>query len=723
MLTTILDLALVIIAFGLIIFFHELGHFLAARWAGIRVLAFALGFGPAAFSWRKGLGLRRGSSEREYHTRIDALAAGATTTEGARSTYHTISPTEYRLNYLPFGGYVKMLGQDDMDPTRTSSARDSYQSCKPWKRMIVISAGVIANIIIAAILFMIVFKVGLPTEPARVGSIAPGSAAGKAIASNASLLGVTQRGLLPGDRVVSINGGRAASFQDLVLASAMARPGKPIELVVERPGLPANLTFSITPETSPISGMLELGIGPAVSTRVQKIQAGAEAEWAAATERAGLRGVTPGMRLASLGPSRDDLHPVESAQAIADALRAADGAPIALAFSDTGFRHMHHVELAPRPGLERADLNPDPKTLTILDHIAGLAPVMRVASVPSGARHGLLPGDVFVRLGAAEYPSIAEGIMEIQSHRKRTIPVVVERTDAQGNTTRVSLTPSVDKNGRIGFGVDDTRNDSTLVARPPERIRPLDAAGDALATPAARSAITRPGTRILAVEGAPVASFDDVRNAIVRACRAALAGATEPQTRPVSITLTISPPIPVEPTALAPTETVTLLLSPDDAQRIAALPWEVPFTLGAFFELEQTTLKADNPLHAVSMGIAETHRWMMMTYATFVRLFQGTVKVEHLKGPVGIAHIGTIVASQGTLKLLFFLALVSVNLAVVNFLPLPIVDGGQFLFLVYEQIKGKPVPEAIQGFATLAGLVLIGCMFLIVTFNDIRGLF
>lgn len=106
-----------------------------------------------------------------------------------------------------------------------------------------------------------------------------------------------------------------------------------------------------------------------------------------------------------------------------------------------------------------------------------------------------------------------------------------------------------------------------------------------------------------------------------------------------------------------------------------------------------------------------------------MRLFQGTVKVEHLKGPVGIAHLGTLVASQGTLKLMFFLGLVSVNLAVVNFLPLPIVDGGQFIFILYEQIKGKPVPMGVQNAATLAGLALIGCMFLIVTFNDIRGLF
>src|SRR5688572_1935555 len=100
---TVLDLLLVIVCFGLIIFVHELGHFLAARWAGIRVLAFAMGFGPAAFSYRKGLGWRRGSSEAEYATELKENGLHPRD-PGAPS------PTEYRFNWLPFGGYVKMLG-------------------------------------------------------------------------------------------------------------------------------------------------------------------------------------------------------------------------------------------------------------------------------------------------------------------------------------------------------------------------------------------------------------------------------------------------------------------------------------------------------------------------------------------------------------------------------------------------------------------------------------
>ncbi len=111
------DLLLVVLGFSLIVFVHELGHFVAARWAGIRVLAFALGFGNAVVSYRKGMGWRRGSSEPDYLKLLRAEAAGAPTVEGASTPVSEISPTEDRINARPLGGSVKLLGQDDLDPT------------------------------------------------------------------------------------------------------------------------------------------------------------------------------------------------------------------------------------------------------------------------------------------------------------------------------------------------------------------------------------------------------------------------------------------------------------------------------------------------------------------------------------------------------------------------------------------------------------------------------
>lgn len=170
------------------------------------------------------------------------------------------------------------------------------------------------------------------------------------------------------------------------------------------------------------------------------------------------------------------------------------------------------------------------------------------------------------------------------------------------------------------------------------------------------------------------------------------------------------------------TEHVKWTITPDEAGAVAKLGWKSPLD-PTLFQPATLELKADGPLQAISMGLRETKKAMVQTYLTLARLAQGTVKVEHLKGPVGIAHVGTLLAERGTTWLLFFMAAISINLAVINFLPLPIVDGGQFLFILYEQITGKPVSVAVQNVAALVGLALIGCMFLIVTYHDITNLF
>src|SRR5256885_12825426 len=88
------DLVLVMLGFGLIVFLHELGHFLAARWAGIRVLAFAVGFGLALLSYRKGLGIQAGSSEAHY---MELVRKRASITGGEHKPLSSISATEYRF--------------------------------------------------------------------------------------------------------------------------------------------------------------------------------------------------------------------------------------------------------------------------------------------------------------------------------------------------------------------------------------------------------------------------------------------------------------------------------------------------------------------------------------------------------------------------------------------------------------------------------------------------
>jgi regulator of sigma E protease len=88
-------------------------------------------------------------------------------------------------------------------------------------------------------------------------------------------------------------------------------------------------------------------------------------------------------------------------------------------------------------------------------------------------------------------------------------------------------------------------------------------------------------------------------------------------------------------------------------------------------------------------------------------------------GPVGIFQAGTGFASKGGDWLLWFLAMISANLAVVNFLPIPIVDGGLFTFLILEKIKGKPLSAKAQTIAQYVGLALLLGVFLFVTYQDV----
>ncbi len=711
-LTTAGDLLLVVLGFSLIVFLHELGHFLAARWAGIRVLTFALGFGPALLSFRKGLGWTRGSSERRYTELLRAQAEGTHPADAA-----AISPTEYRLNYLPFGGYVRMLGQDDLDPSAISAARDSYQSCAVWKRMVVISAGVVMNLISAAAIFVLVFTIGLKTEPAKIGDVQTGSPAQLTAAGNAASLGVTDTGLRAGDVVLAVNGQKPNSFNDLVLATAMARRGDALDLEIQREGIPRPLEFSLTPRQSTITHLLDIGVGPAISARLLDTRNADEAAEAQANlAKLGLPGVKPGMTLVRIGKDTR----IRSGHDLDEAVRRSNGSPIEVEFAGDDGTHVT-ATIATRAELQLDLIVRSDQTVVPQHHIMGLTPVMMVKEAQEPAiKQGLKDGDIFARLGGVEYPSTAQGMQEIKRNKGKKVPVVLLRKDPAGAWAEISLDVEVSGKGTIGFYVGETDDQNALLSLPPGQLRTAveTTAGPKDFRPPAADVIQQPGTRIVAVNGIPVENLSQARDLLRTAAISALA-----ETRPgAKAVLTLEPPRaagkPNDPRASVQ---ATLELAAPDLRTLADLAWTAP--VGSwYFEPEEMTLRASGPVSALGLGLAETHRVMMTTYMTFARLFQGSVKVEHLKGPVGIAHIGTRLADRGMVWLLFFMALISVNLAVVNFLPLPIVDGGQFIFLLLEQLRGRPVPIPVQNAVTLAGLLLIGSVFLVVTFNDIKNL-
>jgi regulator of sigma E protease len=181
---------------GVLIFVHELGHFLMARRIGVRVLTFSLGFGP------KLLGFRRGD-------------------------------TEYRVSAVPLGGYVKMAGENP-DDARTG-ASDEFLSKSKWQRFQVLVMGPVMNLALAIVVMAIVLYQGAPApafwqEPPVLGRIADQSP-------------LKAAGLQPGDRVVSLDGRPVATWEELATVMA-GKSNQRVVLRVERAGTIVDLTFT-----------------------------------------------------------------------------------------------------------------------------------------------------------------------------------------------------------------------------------------------------------------------------------------------------------------------------------------------------------------------------------------------------------------------------------------------------------------------------------------------
>lgn len=697
-LTSLPDLVLVIVGFTMIIVVHELGHFLAARWAGVRVLAFAVGFGPSLVSFRKGLGIRRGSSEDEYLRLAE------------RGEDSGISSTEYRFNALPFGGYVKMLGQDDANPAATSDAPDSFQNCVVWKRMVIISAGVVMNVILAAALFIVVFMIGLKVTPPMIGLVAPNSPAAMAVPVNGDSAGVNEPGLRAGDRILTINGEAPGKFEDLITATAMARRGSSVSLEIDRPGVQTPLRFEVVPRVDEGTRLQMIGVGPAMSARLPEARTpAARRQWETFREAIGVPELEPGMTLV-----RIEGREVTTAHDLSQAAARSDGEPMRAVFRAADGREVE-TRLTPTPAMQTTAFRVEEGANWAIDHLLGLTPVLRVAATNErGESAGLQRGDVFAMLGWMEWPSMADGVAAIRAARGKSIRAVVMRPRTGGGWDEVDLGEvPVSREGQVGFTPRDSAGVAPWVAGWPTAPR-----SDGGSAPSGAMLNLLPGSRIVGVEGQPVTSLYELAAAL------GAFAASSPAAEEARIELLVELPRPAGATAVTEplVERVAWTLHADELRWLRGREWRSPISEADFVPAEGL-LQAAGPLAAVGMGLRETHSVMLTTYLTFARLFQGTVKVTHLKGPVGIAHVGTLLAGRGIVWLLFFMALISVNLAVINFLPIPIADGGHMVFLIWEQATGRPVSPMVQNVAALAGLALLASVFVIVTFNDLRNLF
>jgi len=219
---------------GVLIFVHELGHFLMARRIGVRVLTFSLGFGPKLLSFRRG-------------------------------------DTEYCISAIPLGGYVKMAGENPED-TRTG-ADDEFLSKSKWQRFQVLVMGPVMNILLAIVVMAVVLYQGaqLPLyeqQPVVIGAFSPNSVGEKA-------------GLRLGDRIVTIDGKTIDTWEQFSMA-IVSKAKREVSIGFVRDG--QNQTLNLVPDAQGKFEMGDIGVQPLIHPQVEDVSKGQPAE------EAGLQG-------------------------------------------------------------------------------------------------------------------------------------------------------------------------------------------------------------------------------------------------------------------------------------------------------------------------------------------------------------------------------------------------------------------------------------------------
>jgi regulator of sigma E protease len=482
--------------------------------------------------------------------------------------------------------------------------------------------------------------------------------------------------------VLSINNKEIVAFRDIATEAAMSSASKPASILIERSGIDQPIEYLADLKPGAQMGLLDLGVTPLRSTEL--LLTDDLRTWKLLADNYGLDQIPPGSTINSVnGLSVTDTVEIQNI--------ALSSTSLTIKYT-TPEHESVEIAISTQQELMTDFVEINDSTLQI-DHLFGLTGLMRVHPDVSieDTKQGLMPGDIFTNIAGVEYPSLDLGIKAIRENTGRPIDIQVLR-DVDGVGKLIDLEVQVSDDGRVGFYPDTTTYDLAFVTMSSSIQNPLET--------------TLPnGAMIVSVAGRPIATLDEAVRVLF-------------ENNAESVEVVYTTQGSDEPKA------ATILLSLDQLQSLASLDrrWPGGADMSTLFLPVQTIDQATSPVAAVKRGIHESRRVMLQTYLTFLRLTQGTVKVEHLKGPVGIAHIGTLIADEGFIKVLFFMALISINLAVINFLPLPIVDGGQFLFLIYEWVRGKPIPIPVQNAVTMAGLLLIGSMFLLVTFNDIKSL-
>jgi len=660
---------LVLLGFGAVVIVHEFGHFIVAKLSGIKVEAFSLFMPPILLGMQK--------TEEGIRIRIlPEILPKKDDDSGNGSLCFTIaskckaSETEYRIGLIPFGGFVKMLGQEDTGPIKSTDDPRSYANKPPHTRAAVLAAGVTFNVISAVIVFMIVFLVGINLSPAVIGDVIPNSPAQRA-------------GLKAGDEIIEIAGeSEDIDFGNIAIAAALSGKDEKVQMRVRHlDGTEED--FALVAEQIPGESLRAFGIQTPKSLAIGKLTK-ADADFLLSQT-----GLLAGDIIKSVNG-----RPVATYWEMDQIIRESFVPKVTLSAEriDSVSGEVRLIEAKIRLTLI-SPKRPDMPESVLNSDIYSLVPPLRITDVldrkdGDDTKPSVQPDDIILAIGDVENPSYEQMREVTTEYEGKELPVKVLRKGDDGAEliTTVTVVPKRQAGGnRVMIGVGITYDfERNVVAG---TIPPAEGSA-ALEIPA--------GAAITAVDGAPVLNFFDIAREIGK-----YAG------QRITIDYRLDEQVAGAVSMDVPGEEDSYVVTSYFADLIPFKPYE-------------RTYKADGPVDAVIMGYRKTVMFIAQTYVTLRRLIGGLVSPKDLMGPVGIMTLSyRIVAERPFVYYVYFLGLISAAIAVFNFLPLPPLDGGLVVLLLVEKIKGSALSERVQAIVAYAGWAVIGTLILYVTFNDI----
>ena len=656
-LDVVLNILKVAVGLGLVIFFHELGHFAVAKWCDVNVERFSIGFGPILLSRKWG-------------------------------------ETEYALSAVPFGGYVKMLGQDDSDPSQLTSeeiAEDprSYTAKTVPQRMAIISAGVTMNIITGLMFFVIAFLWGVHRLDSEIGAVKPGSPA-------------WENGIRPGDRLIEIDGSPINGFEDIMRAVALSHGAIDVR-GVHADGSKYSVTLSPMKPDGDKKTRRQIGVGFPMSLEIPAEQKDADSAAIVPGSPAALAadGFQPGDRIRQVGDET-----VESFSQLEAYLAEHRSEPVDVYVKRRG------------EGQELVKVTIPPRKYRVLGLQMDIGKIDAVRPGSPAHQAGIKKGD---KLTAINGQKIGDDLDPMR------LPEIL--SELSGEEVTISVSREGQGQGRapetIDFSLTPESFDDWIeypeLSGWPLSITSIGVAYHVIPTvfrvdpngPAADLDVSALDT----IEEVALNQRDDVPDAFrlpesslefpIGEDNWAFAFWTMQDPRIESVTLKLKSGSDTEPKQVQ----VMLAEAADD--------WFLPNDRGLKTQFKRIDLKADSVGDAVTLGWLHTTNSIKDIYLTLRGLVSGDISFKELHGPIGIAEMAYAQADVKLSQFILFLGLISVNLAVINFLPIPVLDGGHMVFLIWEALTRRKPNEQVVVAATYCGLAFVLGLMVFVIYIDL----